>query len=104
VADGGNNRIQVFSSNGAYLTQWGSSTTFSNTLAVAVDANGDAYVADFHNNRIQVFSSDGAYLRQWGSSETFSGPACVALDATATCTWRISTFTASRSSPTLAHS
>ena len=32
---------------------------------VAVDANGNVYVADSGNSRIQVFTSTGTYLAQW---------------------------------------
>jgi len=34
---------------------------------VAVDDNGNIYVADDYNHRIQKFDSDGNYLAQWGS-------------------------------------
>jgi DNA-binding beta-propeller fold protein YncE len=60
VADYGN-RIQKFTSDGVYLTQWGTQGTgdgqFNNPAGVAVDASGNVYVADTDNNRIQVFGS-----------------------------------------------
>ncbi len=40
---------------------------------VAVDDNGNIYVADSRNNRIQKFDSDGNYLDQWGSFGTGHG-------------------------------
>ena len=61
VADGGNYRVQMFSTNGTSLAQWGGQGTgpgqFSSTLGVATDRTGGyVYVADPGNNRIQVFS------------------------------------------------
>jgi DNA-binding beta-propeller fold protein YncE len=40
---------------------------------VAVDDNGNIYVADMNNSRIQKFDSDGNYLDQWGSRGTGDG-------------------------------
>jgi DNA-binding beta-propeller fold protein YncE len=100
IADSGNHRIQKFTSDGTYLTQWGtygatgwnafefrcevaSPGQFNWPEDVAVDASGRIYVADTRNNRIQVFTSDGAYLTQWGgdcSGEPISGPIAVSVD------------------------
>jgi DNA-binding beta-propeller fold protein YncE len=56
-----NHRIQVFTSSGAYLTQWGSlgsgAGQFNEALGVAVDGSGNVYVVDTLNDRIQVFGS-----------------------------------------------
>ena len=56
---GNNDRIQKFDSNGNFLTQWGTSGfgngQFSGPGGVAVDAEGNVYVADWGNNRIQKF-------------------------------------------------
>ena len=60
VADTGNNRVQVFSSDGVYLGQWGSfgdgDGQFSNPQGIAADYSGNVYVADTGNDRVQVFS------------------------------------------------
>ncbi len=62
VADTANNRIQVFSSNGTFITKWGKYGLADGNLVsptgIAVDSSaGKVYVADTANNRIQVFSS-----------------------------------------------
>ena len=71
VADNLNNRVQVFSPDGIYLTQWGTYGSgdgqFSGPFGVAVDAGGRVYVADTYNHRIQVFEGDGTYVTQWGA-------------------------------------
>lgn len=45
------------SGDGKFRTPWG----------VAVDKNGDVYVADTGNSRIQVFSAGGSFIRKWGN-------------------------------------
>ena len=78
VADTGNSRIVVFDRRGDYLFQFGGfgvgkpmpGGTFSwepgllnYPTDVAIDANGDLYVADFRNDQIEVFDADGDFLR-----------------------------------------
>jgi len=69
VSESGNNRIQVFTRDGAFVRKWGSvgSATgqFSHPYGLASDGNGAIFVADTGNNRIQVFAEDGTYLRSW---------------------------------------
>jgi DNA-binding beta-propeller fold protein YncE len=59
----GNNRVQVFSPDGIYLTQWGGYGTgdgqFSNPEGVAVDADGEVYVVDSNNHRVEKFTPAG---------------------------------------------
>ncbi len=89
VADTNNNRIQKFTSSGAYMTQWGSSGSgdgqFSNPNGVAVDSSGNVYVADTYNNRIQKFTSTGTLITKWGSSGfgdgQLSNPSGVVVDS-----------------------
>jgi glucose/arabinose dehydrogenase/plastocyanin len=73
VADTANNRIQVFSSNGTFISKWGEygppirNGTLRSPEGIAVDSSsGNVYVADTDNNRIQVFSSNGTFISRWG--------------------------------------
>ena len=77
VTDAGNNRIQKFTSAGAYVTQWGSEGSgngqFESPWGIATDSAGNVYVADELNNRIQKFTSSGDYVTQWGSAGSGNG-------------------------------
>ena len=60
VADHGNHRVQVLSSDGRHLRTWGGPDSgsavghFSSPLGVAVDVDGCIIVADQSNNRLQL--------------------------------------------------
>src|SRR5580765_5337043 len=72
-----------------YLLQWGTPGSgngqFNGPAGMAVDANGNVYVADYGNHRVQKFTDTGAYLTQWGThgsgSGQFNGPEGLAVDA-----------------------
>ena len=63
VADMGNHRIQKFTSEGVFVTKWGSLGTgdgqFDVRFGVSVAPDGSVYVSDMDNHRIQKFSSGG---------------------------------------------
>jgi len=71
VADTFNHHIQKFSSNGQFITKWGSEGKgdgqFNSLTGIAVDSSGYVYVADAENHRIQKFTSDGQFVTKWGS-------------------------------------
>jgi sugar lactone lactonase YvrE len=72
----------------SYWSTFGANGTGNGQLKspadVAVDANGDLWVADKGNNRIQKFSASGEYLTKFGSigsgNGQFSSPAALAID------------------------
>ena len=70
VADGvGNQRVAKFDKNGVFIKSWGSKGTepgqFAAARAIAVDAQGNVYVADSGNKRIEVFDGDGTFKTQF---------------------------------------
>jgi len=89
VADTWNSRIQKFTSDGTFVTKWGSYSLsdgdgkFSYPNGVAVEGSGNIYVAELC--RIQKFTSDGTFVTKWGSRGSgdgkFKEPYGVAVDS-----------------------
>jgi len=88
VTDGMNDRVQKLTSNGTYLTQWGTygagNRQFFYPYGIAVDMFNNIYVSDYQNQRIQKFNSDTTFNRAWGSQGfsdgLFNYPAGVTVD------------------------
>jgi len=89
VSDPNNQRIQKFSSAGAFLGKWGSAGTgngqFDFPWGIAADNAGNVYVADSGNDRVQKFDANGTFLAKWGATGSGDGqlafPNDVAVDA-----------------------
>lgn len=96
IADSGNSRILRLDTQGQILHQWGSRTqdgqvppapgTFNEPWGLAVDEQGNLYVADTWNHRIQKFNPEGQFLLEWGvgglaadGPDHFWGPRDVAI-------------------------
>ena len=83
----GTNRVQEFSSTGAFIRQFGSygseSGQFKEARGIAV-GGGNIWVADTGNNRIQEFKPSGEFIRKFGSEGSgngqFKGPQGLAVD------------------------
>jgi streptogramin lyase len=65
---------------------WGSGDgEFDTPRGIAVDSDGNIYVADTNNDRIQKFDSDGNFITKWGSygsgDSEFNEPWGVAVDS-----------------------
>ena len=63
-----NSRVAKVDKDGNWLKSWGEPGNgpgqFSTPHSIAVDAQGQVYVADRGNRRIQVFDGEGKFLRQ----------------------------------------
>jgi hypothetical protein len=76
VADGigTNNRVAKFDKDGRFISQWGSTGSgpgqFNGVKALAIDDQGNVYVADTGNKRIQVFAADGTFTSEFGNVGT----------------------------------
>jgi streptogramin lyase len=71
VVDTLNHCIQKFTSDGQFVTTWGSygsgNGDFNEPHGISLDNSGLVYVVDTNNHRIQQFTSDGQFLTKWGS-------------------------------------
>ena len=71
VTEVGNNRVQIFSSDGTYLRSFGWKGNKHGELhypaGIALDENNNTIVVDNVNHRVQLFSEQGEYLSQFGS-------------------------------------
>ncbi|MBK9782275.1 MAG: TIGR03663 family protein [Anaerolineales bacterium] len=107
VTDTWNHRVQKFTPDGKYITEWGifgqgGESSFYGPRGLAVDAEGRVYVTDTGNKRIVVFDADGKYITEFGGTGfdpgLFDEPVGVAIDRNGTVyvtdTWnrRVQTF------------
>jgi predicted membrane-bound mannosyltransferase/DNA-binding beta-propeller fold protein YncE len=73
VADTWNHRIQKFTAEGQFITQWGffgqgdSGAAFWGPRDIEIDSNGNILVTDTGNKRVAIFDPNGNFLTQFGS-------------------------------------
>ena len=108
MADTENHRVQKFIESGDHLLSFGSLCVLRTGLqcvdpdgsgplelgdgeferpgGIAVDGEGNVYVADTFNHRIQVFRPDGTFVGKWGQrgggNGEFQFPRGIAVDST----------------------
>jgi len=68
VTDTGNERVQVFSSDGTFLRAFGGYGSVPGKLlepvGIAIGPDGNVWVADSGNSRLSIFTRDGTAVRQ----------------------------------------
>ena len=76
VVNSGNNRVEEFSSEGAYIKSIGSKgsgkTQFKEPKGIAFSGR-NFYVSDYGNNRIEELSGSGTYLAEFGTKGSGNG-------------------------------
>jgi predicted membrane-bound mannosyltransferase/DNA-binding beta-propeller fold protein YncE len=90
VADTWNHRIQKFTSDGKFITQWGyfgqgeSGDAFWGPRDIVIDSLGNVLVTDTGNKRIAIFDQDGNFKFEFGSAGLLEGqfdePVGLAID------------------------
>ena len=69
VVDTGNERVQLFTRDGAFVDAWGGYGPGADQLiepvGIALGGDGNVYVADSGNARISIFTPDGEPVAQW---------------------------------------
>ncbi len=77
VSDFANDRICIFTHQGAYLRSFGKQGSgygeISGPLGVAVTRQGDIVLCDQLNHRVQIYRDDGTFLYQFGAEGTGTG-------------------------------
>ncbi|XP_046361249.2 E3 ubiquitin-protein ligase TRIM71-like [Haliotis rufescens] len=77
VADRSNNRVQVFSPDGAFHHKFGSPGSrngqFDRPAGVCVDLQGRIIVADKDNHRVQLFTFEGNFVLKFGEKGNKNG-------------------------------
>ena len=70
VTDTNNHRVQIFNSDGNYLTSFGrkgnNAGDFNEPCGIAFHNNGNIFVAERFNHKIQIFSGEGKYVGSFG--------------------------------------
>jgi len=106
VCDSNNNRIQIFDSEGKFISTFGSKGNgngqFESPWGITINSKGNIIVSDYGNNRIQIFDSNGKFISTFGSkgigNGQFNCPLEVCVDENdniLVCDWnnhRIQTF------------
>lgn len=84
----GESSIRTFSTEGTPLeASWGEPVggTFGYVSGIALDGEGNLFVADYQSNKIQKFNPDGEWLASWGAKGSgageFEGVNAVAVDS-----------------------
>jgi PKD repeat protein len=90
VADYSVNRVQKFTSNGTFITQYqfsqgsGDGEFGLGPVGISIDDDGAMYLTDTINSRVQKFDQNGTFVTKWGSSGTgigqFRNPSGIEVD------------------------
>lgn len=82
IADRQNHRIQIFTRDGEYITEWGG---FKQPCSVTIDKEGYVYVPELQQ-RFSILNRNGELVARWGGEKTlepglFMNPHCACIDS-----------------------
>ena len=82
IADRQNHRIQIFTPEGEYITEWGG---FIQPCSITMDKEGYVYVAELQQ-RFSILDSEGNLVARWGGEKSlepglFMNPHCACIDS-----------------------
>lgn len=82
IADRQNHRIQIFTPDGEYITEW---SGFKQPCSVTIDKEGYVYVTELQQ-RFSILNKDGKLVARWGGEKTlepglFMNPHCACIDS-----------------------
>jgi len=88
VCDKNNHRIQIFNSEGNFISKFGKNGNgngqFQYPVGLAINSGGNIIVSDQKNHRIQIFDSDGDFILMFGTCGNrpgqFNGPSGICVD------------------------
>jgi len=88
VCDSFNSRIQIFDSEGKFISSFGSQGNengqFHYPFGIAINSKGNIIVCDSFNNRIQIFDSEGNFISRFGlegnGNGQFNNPRGICVD------------------------
>ncbi len=82
ICDRQNHRIQIFTADGEYITEWGD---FKQPCSVTIDKDGYVYVTELQA-RFSILDKDGVLVARWGGAPSlepglFMNPHCACIDS-----------------------
>jgi len=88
VSDKNNYRIQIFDSQGKFISTFGSKGNgngqFNNPYGIVINSKGNILVCDQNNNKVQIFDSQGNFISTFGfygnGNNQFSNPVGICVD------------------------
>ncbi len=83
VADQTNNRVQKFTTEGRFVSQWGGYGSGAGQLfhpvGIALGPEGYLYVVEHQNHRVSKFTRNGRFVGMWGTGNLYY-PVAICVD------------------------
>jgi len=77
ISDYYNNRIQIFDSEGKFISKFGSEGNgngqFNGPYGIAINSKGNTIISDKNHHRIQIFDCEGQFISTFGSKGSENG-------------------------------